>query len=113
MRKTIKQSVPFCDACKKQADYVTKCMECGKEFCWSCAMKLMVVYKHAVFLQGSEDGNYCKKCDSKLTDEGMDCLYLAFREIKRLRAEHDAWYDSFSKRRQQAESHLKRIPRPE
>lgn len=112
MKKQVTIMQAHCDQCNA-ATYTTKCLLCGKEFCYECSKTYAVKYQHAVHFSGGGDGLYCVGCDAKLLKEGKDKLHGAFVLISRLRFEEAAWYEDFKSRMNAAEEALKRLPRGE
>lgn len=98
MNKTVEKTVTFCDSCECEVGYSHKCACCGIEMCYDCAKKKMVKYTHSVWFQGSDDGEYCLKCDSVLTESQNDALHNAYVKIRNLRNEQKAWGDDFKNR---------------
>lgn len=105
-QKTI--TVTVCDGCGKDCDYATKCLGCGKAFCYECRKIAGVEYTHAVYFSGSGDGFYCNPCDARLSTNG-NALHSAYRAIKRLRDEAKAWGADFDGRIKESEDRLKRL----
>lgn len=103
MKRTIQKEVHFCDQCGKEDSYPTACMGCGTEMCGQCQNKHGKAYTHAVYCSGSGDGFYCNPCDAKLTAAGDDKRHNAYRAIKSLRYELEAWSIDFKKRQEAAE----------
>ena len=107
MKKTIKKETHFCDKCGKEESYITACMNCGTEMCYECWEKHGKKYNHAIYFQGSGDGSYCNPCDVKLTSAGTDKRNNAYRAIKSLKDELEAWHTDFKKRQEIAEKAVK------
>lgn len=107
MKKTIQKETHFCDKCGKEESYINACMNCGAEMCYECWDKHGRKYNHAIYFQGSGDGYYCQPCDAKLTKDGNDKRHNAYRAIKSLRDELEAWHTDFKKRQEKAENALK------
>lgn len=106
MKKVISKEVILCDNCNKE-DLLTPCLKCGKVFCWECKKIMGIEYNHAVHSQGSDDGFYCHRCDSKLKQTKDDLVHRAYLNIKALRDEYKTWLVDFNKRSKLAEEHLK------
>lgn len=106
MKKMVRRTVNFCDACGKETDYPAKCLGCGVEYCYDCQNKLMTEYQHAVNFRGGDDGNFCLKCDSDIVPKARDLLY-AYLDIKELIAEEVTWYENFKMRSEKAEARVK------
>jgi len=107
MKKTIQKEVQFCDKCGKESAYQTACMKCGMEMCFDCKQKHGKKYDHAIYFQGSGDGFYCIACDAKLTVTGTDKRHNAYRAIKALKDELEAWHTDFKLRQEVAENNVK------
>ena len=107
MKKTIQKETHVCDKCGKEESYITACMNCGTEMCYECWEKHGKKYNHAIYFQGSGDGSYCNLCDVKLTAAGTDKRHNAYRAIKSLKDELEAWHNDFKKRQEIAEKAVK------
>ncbi len=103
MKKTIQKEVKLCDKCGKEDSYPGACVCCGVEMCYECQREHGKSYNHAVYFQGSGDGFYCLPCDAKLTAEGKDKRHNAYRAVKSLKDELEAWHADFKRRQEAAE----------
>lgn len=95
MKKTITETVDFCDGCGNRMNYAHRCLNCGTEHCFDCEKNVGRQYKFAVHFSGSHDGYYCKPCDDKLTKAGDDTLHNAYVTIAALRQEEKEWHNYF------------------
>lgn len=107
MKKEVFKQVHFCDKCGKE-EYVYRCMGCGSEFCFDCMKESMIEYHHAVNFSGSGDGLFCKICDASPPPMVAD-LWWAYRQVKRLKKEAKAFYDSLDKRSKAAEAEVEKL----
>ena len=108
MKQTMQIEVHCCDSCGKQENYVTTCANCGTEHCYECQKTEGKAYPHGVYVGGSGDGYYCKKCDAELTKAGTDKKHKAYLGIASLRLEAAAWSADFERRRKDAEAKMER-----
>ncbi len=109
MKKTIKKEVCLCDKCEKEDVCLYVCMACKTEMCHECKKKHAKSYGDGVYFTGSHEGVYCNPCDAKLTTTGTDKRHNAYRAIKSLNDEQEAWRTDFEKRRQAAEDALETL----
>lgn len=112
-KKTIE--VKYCDFCGG-ADFPASCQCCGKDICDVCKDKNAVEYPHAVNFSGSDDGFYCKTCDTTLTKSGKDKRHTALLKIQALRTlrkESQVFYADFLARSRAAEAEVvkHKVPR--
>ena len=107
VKKLLQKEVHFCDKCGNEYPYPKVCMNCGVEMCHDCSVKLGNSYNHAVYFQGGGDGFYCHPCDKKLTTEGRSQQHNAYRQIRLLREEMEAWEKAFKVRQEAAEKALR------
>jgi hypothetical protein len=89
MKKLVEKMVNCCDKCGKEQVFLLKCQECKIELCNSCCKSSMIVYPHSVYRNGSDDGHYCKECDTNLTERSLvkkrlDTLHNAYVDLQRL-----------------------------
>ena len=111
MSKIVEQhETHICDFCKVNKAYeFNSCLRCGKDICYDCSKTHAKEYSHGVYVGGSGDGQYCNDCDAILTRTREDDLHNAYRLIKSLRDEQEAWYSDFNKRSDKAEAILKKL----
>lgn len=109
MKKTITEEREICDFCRKNDASYLHCMGCNKAICYDCRKIHAKEYPHAVYFGGSDDGLYCRECDTRLIAAGNDKQHSAFRCIERLRAESKAWGEEFKVRSDAAEKDLKKF----
>ena len=110
MKKKIQKEVVFCDSCGKEDPWglITRCDACGKEYCMECRKENVVSYQHGVSCSGSGDGEFCRSCDNDPPLKFRPLLE-AYRTIKTLREESNAYYDDFKKRQDNAEALVKTL----
>jgi len=108
VRKTISKEVEFCDRCGDEFNFGRSCMVCGAEFCSSCGDEI-IKYSHGVFVGGSGDGHYCKKCDAQLRAEASDPLFNAYQKIKEITQEYVEAQEIFKKKSKAAEAEVERL----
>mgnify|MGYP007037387226 CR=1 FL=1 len=106
MKKTVMKEVTCCDCCKKEAEHLTACMNCGIEHCYDCTEMEGKHYVRAVNYGGSGDGYYCKKCDIELMSNRSSPRHIAYRKIESLRNEAKAWNENFRLRANEAEQEV-------
>lgn len=107
MKTTIQKEVDICDRCKKEG-YVNSCDSCGTDLCWDCQKTEAVKYEHAIYVSGSGDALYCKACDTTLAAKG-DKRLMAYRRIKELRAEMNAFGEAFRLKQDEAERAVQKL----
>lgn len=107
MKKIAEKEITVCDLCGKEADYACQCLRCGKDMCNHCVYesdgKMAVRYGHGVYSRRSGDGYYCRPCDIALYEGEGDALYEAYRAVKALREEEEAFSKDFQRRKALAE----------
>ena len=106
MKKLVTREVDCCDRCESES-FLTHCKECNTAHCYDCRKEFGVGYQQGLYVQGSDDGYYCRTCDNELTKSGADELHAAYLGIKRLRLELDAWSCDFERRKKKAEESVR------
>lgn len=97
-----------CDICATDKNVYRRCLNCCQDMCFDCFKIHGVKYSHSVNFSGSDDGEYCLKCDIALSKSG-DELHSAYLKVAALRAEEDGWYADFKERCKMAESRIKEL----
>jgi hypothetical protein len=113
MKKQVTVEQNFCDVCGAPTNGYNNCIACGRNYCFDCATKYLILYQHGVHFGGSGDSNYCRDCDSKLSSTGTNALWLAYKTIQNLRLEEKSIYDNFETRANKAEAWLQELLRRE
>lgn len=98
MKKIIEKEVTFCDNCGKEAGLVLECVTCETELCFDCSDQLMV--RLYVGMDRGNTAYICKKCfDRPETIAGIEReKYDHLMNVKAVRAEYEAVYQSQKKR---------------
>ena len=113
IEKTVK--VTKCDLCgnveeKNWGEFLWteyQCLGCGKDICTDCIDgERAIKYNHAVHLTGSEDGVYCRKCNSSCAHTDLHKTYHA---IAKLRQAEKEFCEDFRKRCDAVEEKLKKL----
>jgi len=107
MKKLIETEVAQCDFCHADDEWgsVRPCMECIKDVCYKCAVR----YQHSVTCGGTGDGYYCITCDNALTKNGLSPRHKAYRAVKRLIDEQEAYAEDFLRRSREVEAELAKL----
>jgi hypothetical protein len=113
MIKTITKEIHACDKCGTETLYHKTCLKCGIEMCSECSEKLGVDFRHALYFMGSDDGFYCKPCDSELTKSQNDKLHNAYMSIRDFARESENWNHDFEIRRKTVENEIQRLLKKE
>jgi hypothetical protein len=99
VKKAITEEREICDLCDRNNTAWLHCLSCKKAICYDCRNEgLAKEYPRAVYFGGSNDGLYCRDCDTRLITEGTDKLHRAYRRVEALRAESKAWNEDFQRR---------------
>lgn len=108
MKKVIQQSVTICDVegCENHAH--TKCLGCGRDYCYDHKKTLGREYSAGVYFSGSGDGFYCTQCDARLSAKG-DKLLLAYKKVSYIRDDIKVSNEMYDKRIKEAEAALEKL----
>lgn len=115
MEKSKTVMTKICDICGSDDCVFDRCIRCSVDHCYNCAKENGVDYKQSVHFSGSVDGYFCLKCDAEIASNPNDKLYklhLAYKTVKALREENEAYYKDFNRRTEMAETNLANMQAP-
>lgn len=108
MKTTKTITIDLCDFCRTEEAPYLVCFGCGKRACFTCRERINR-YNAGVFFS-SNDAYWCQACEmQRLTGKVKDNVFDDYLAIKKLRLEHVAWSEEFTKRMKEAEEKVKHI----
>lgn len=100
--------VTKCDFCANGNNVWEKCKGCSKDVCYECQKIKGIKFSYEIHFSGTHDGFYCSECLANPRVLSSD-TYKAYKTIRDLRVEHDAWWKDFDIRGNKANENLKRL----
>lgn len=103
MTKTVTEPVTktFCDLCAAEAPGAKSCLNCQRDFCYTCGKKNGLIYKSKLFFHTGNDGFYCKWCHAQLMNgEISSPLFNAYRKLVDLTEDYNRETKSFKQRQE-------------
>ena len=97
--ETSKKIHTYCDICNKESQYqysgIKKCLICGKDVCFDCAIKVDNLYESDLSIENNYYGDHpcyiCKKCWSEGNDIRQYIMSIRNESEKRIEELIENW----------------------
>lgn len=99
--------ITLCDVCGGNHAY-TSCLGCGKDYCTKCSEKNTISYPFALHFNGSNDGEFCHKCDES-PPEKIQPLHHCYRTMRSIRDETEKFYKALKEKADQCEARIEEL----